>query len=140
MPFKTNTSEGQAELVCSLITTIAAPTLIKMGCWAHKCLFPTKFRRLSTHFWQMTVSSKPNFPHKWLGTHKSEKNAWTLQQGLLYFRHRYIPECSGPTVLFTSLWTMSGECNSIVTAHMPGINTVPFYPQMETSYTDLEII
>lgn len=76
MPFKTNTSEGQAELVCSLITTITG--LIKMGCWAHKRLFPTKMRRLSTHLWQITVSSKHNFPHKWLDTHKSEKNAWTL--------------------------------------------------------------
>jgi len=82
MPFKTNTPEGQAELVYFLIIIIAVHELINMGCLADKSIFPPQFRRPSSHFWRTTASSKPstnNFPHKRLDMQcKSEKNAWTL--------------------------------------------------------------
>lgn len=96
MPFKTNTFEGQLELVYSLIVITAVHALIKVGCLADKCIFPPKFRRLSSHFWRMTASSKPstNDSHrKWLDTqHKSERTLghFKSKHSLLYFRHRYI--------------------------------------------------
>lgn len=118
MPFKANTFEGQAELVCSLIIVRAVHTLIKVSCLADKCIFPPKFRRLSGHFWQMTASPKPsmnNFPHKWFDTrHKSEKNALgTLKVSTVCFilgtDTSMQSECSGLMALFTSFWTMSGD-------------------------------
>lgn len=50
----------------------------RIGCLADKHIFPLKFRKLHSHLWQKTATSKSsmnNFPHKWLDTQcKSEKN------------------------------------------------------------------
>lgn len=78
MPFKTNTFEGQAELVCSLITTTAVHTLIKMGCLADKYFFPPNSEGLALIFGKWQLVQNQIFPINGLTHIKSEKNTWTF--------------------------------------------------------------